>query len=98
MNEQLFKEIVTRMNAVTHTRTQTELATWLEIKQSSISDAKRRKSIPSKWYLTLFEKMGVNPDWLKKGTGPIYVRAEAGCLPKPDNPSSAPQKTGTGYQ
>lgn len=74
-------EIFKRIQAVTHTRTQTALAEILEIKQSSISDAKRRQSVPGAWYMTLFEKLGVNPDWLKSGIGPVYLRTEAGYIP-----------------
>lgn len=76
-----YKETMERMKIVSHTRTQAELAALLGIRQASISDAKRRQSIPAEWYLKLFEKLGVNPDWLKKGTGPIYLRTEAGYLP-----------------
>lgn len=76
-----FTEILKRIQIVTQTRTQVELAHILEIRQASISEAKRRQSIPAEWYLKLFEKLGVNPDWLKKGTGPIYLRTEAGYLP-----------------
>lgn len=45
-------------------RTQVELAEFLGIRQSSISDAKKRKSIPSDWLLTLWRKKSVNPDWI----------------------------------
>ena len=31
--------------------------------------------------MTLFEKLGVNPDWLKSGIGPVYLRTEAGYIP-----------------
>ena len=74
-------EIFKRIQAVTRTRTQTALAEILEIRQSSISDAKRRQSVPGAWYITLFEKLGVNPDWLKSGIGPVYLRTEAGYIP-----------------
>lgn len=74
-------EIFKRIQAVTHTRTQTALAEILEIRQSSISDAKRRQSVPGAWYMTLFEKLGVNPDWLKSGIGPVYLRTEVGYIP-----------------
>lgn len=74
-------KILKRIQVVTNTRTQAELAALLGIRQASISDAKRRQSIPAEWYLKLFEKLGVNPDWLKKGTGPIYLRTEAGYIP-----------------
>lgn len=73
--------IIERIQIVTGARTQVELAAILGIKQSSISDAKKRKSVPADWYMKLFEKLGVNPDWLKKGIGPVYLRTEAGYIP-----------------
>ena len=76
-----FQEIYDRFRQVTNAPTQVELAKVLGIRQSSISDAKRRGSIPPEWYLTLFEKFGLNPDWLKKGMGPMYLRTELGYLP-----------------
>ena len=79
--DHIYKETLERIKAVTHTRTQTALAEILEIRQSSISDAKRRQSVPEAWYMTLFEKLGVNPDWLKSGIGPVYLRTEAGYIP-----------------
>ncbi|WP_165072728.1 helix-turn-helix domain-containing protein [Desulfovibrio sp. ZJ200] len=69
-----------------------ELAAILGIKQSSISDSKRRQSVPSDWYMKLFEKLGVNLDWVKKGTGPIYLRTEAGyCPSNGENHAIAPR-------
>ena len=79
--DHIYKETIERIKAVTHTRTQTALAEILEIRQSSISDAKRRQSVPGAWYMTLFEKLGVNPDWLKSGIGPVYLRTEVGYIP-----------------
>ena len=79
--DHIYKETLERIKAVTHTRTQTALAEILEIRQSSISDAKRRQSVPGAWYMTLFEKLGVNPDWLKSGIGPVYLRTEVGYIP-----------------
>ena len=76
-----FDEIFERIKYATHTRTQIELATVLDIRQSSISDAKRRNSIPSDWCMKLFERFGLNPDWIKKGTGPMYLRTETGYAP-----------------
>lgn len=75
-----FKEAMARIKKVTGTRTQVELAHLLEIKQSSISSAKRRNTIPSEWRMKLFEKFGVNPDWIKKGEGPIFLRTEYGYI------------------
>lgn len=76
-----FDEIFERVKLATNTRTQVELAEVLDIRQSSISDAKRRNSVPSDWYMKLFEKFGLNPDWLKKGVGPMYLRTEEGYEP-----------------
>lgn len=62
-----------RVFAAAACRTQTELAELLEIRQSSISDAKSRKSIPSDWLVKLFEKKRVNPEWIRHGTGPMRL-------------------------
>lgn len=76
-----FDEIFERIKLATRTRTQIELANVLDIRQSSISDAKRRNSVPSDWCMKLFERFGLNPDWIKKGTGPMYLRTETGYAP-----------------
>lgn len=76
-----FDEVFERIKLATNTRTQVELAEVLDIRQSSISDAKRRNSVPSDWYMKLFEKFGLNPDWLKKGSGPMYLRTDQGYEP-----------------
>lgn len=76
-----FEEVFERIKLATNTRTQVGLADVLEIRQSSISDAKRRNSIPADWYMKLFERFGLSPDWLKKGSGPMYLRTEMGYSP-----------------
>ena len=76
-----YDQIMQRIRSVTQTQTQVELAAILGIRQSSISDSKRRQTIPADWYMKLFENLGINPDWLKKGIGPIYLRTEAGYCP-----------------
>ena len=55
-------------------RTQTKLADFLGIKQSSISDAKRRKAIPSEWLIKLLEKKYINPEWVRTGMGGKWIR------------------------
>lgn len=52
--------------------TQVKLAEALGIRQSSISDAKRRNSIPSDWLLKALEVAGVDPNWIRSGRGPKY--------------------------
>lgn len=77
-----FAEIYERVKLATSSRTQVELADVLDIRQSSISDAKRRNSVPGDWYMKLFEKFGLNPDWLKQGIGPMYLRTDEGYVPQ----------------
>ena len=77
-----FDDVFDRIQRATGRRTQVALAELLDIRQSSISDAKRRNSIPAEWYMKLFEKFGLNPDWLKSGTGPMYLRTAAGYSPE----------------
>lgn len=84
-----FEEIFERIQKATKTRTQVELAEVLDIRQSSISDAKRRNSVPSDWYMKLFEQFGLNPDWMKKGTGPVYLRTPDGHYAPVDAPSGS---------
>ena len=76
-----FDEIFDRIKSATNTRTQVELANVLDIRQSSISDAKRRNSVPADWVMKLFDQFGLSPDWLKKGVGPMYLRTEQGYIP-----------------
>lgn len=54
-------------------RTQVELADLLGIRQSSISDAKRRQSIPSDWLIKLRDKKYINPDWIRSGIGSMQL-------------------------
>ena len=54
-------------------RTQIELAAVLGVRQSSVSDAKRRQSIPAEWRVKLFEKKRVNPEWILHGGSMKYL-------------------------
>lgn len=89
-----FQEVYDRIRCATNARTQTELAAVLEIRQSSISDAKRRNSIPSDWYMKLFEKFGLNPDWIKSGTGPMFLKIDQVYTPVEGPTGRVPRGTG----
>lgn len=67
-----FDEIYERIKFATNARTQVELANLLEIRQSSISDAKRRRSVPADWFIKLHDKFGLSIDWLRWKAGPMY--------------------------
>ena len=53
--------------------TQVELAAFLGIRQSSISDAKRRNAIPAEWLIKLLRLKGIHPEWILTGLGPKYL-------------------------
>jgi hypothetical protein len=61
-----YKRICMELNI----NTQVELAAVLDIRQSSVSDAKRRDAIPAEWQLSLFEQYGLLPLWVRSGEGP----------------------------
>lgn len=67
-----------RIQAVTGCKTQQELAEFLSVKQSSISYAKKRGTIPPEWLLKLLRRKGVNPDWILTGKGPRFLCAVEG--------------------
>lgn len=81
----LYKAILKRIRLVTNTKTQRQLGNELGFRQSTIAESERRRAIPSEWFIRLFEKRGVNPDWLKTGCGPVYLRTESGYGPSVDS-------------
>lgn len=62
-----------RIHEATNTGTQCELATALGIRQSSISDAKKRNALPPGWLVTLAADYNVNPNWIISGEGGRYI-------------------------
>ena len=52
----LYPEVIKPIQTIPHPQTQTELAAVPDVRQSSIADAKWRRSIPADRYLRLFEK------------------------------------------
>ena len=82
-----FEAQLARIYEVAGCRTQVELANVLDIAQSSVSDAKRRGTIPSDWLVKLLDLRGVNPCWLKNGTGVKFL-----------TPSEAPEDINCLYE
>lgn len=70
---QIFSQQIKRIQLITDKHTQTELADFFGIRQSSISDAKRRKVIPSNWLVKLMLSRNVNPEWIVTGNGPCFM-------------------------
>ena len=69
---QSFEAVYARMLFAAGLRTQTDLAEILDMKQASISEAKRRGSIPAEWCMRLYDALGVRFDWQRFGSGPVY--------------------------
>ena len=83
-----FDEVMTRIYMATGTTTQVDLGEYLGVRQSSVSDAKKRNSIPSRWLLTLFFKDWINPNWILRGIGGMFV---APVMAQPSYPPIAEQ-------
>ncbi len=64
-----------RVQLAMGTRTQFELADLFGIRQSAISDAKRRGKIPTDWLLFLVREKSINPEWILTGKGPRHILA-----------------------
>jgi hypothetical protein len=62
-----FEMAMKRIKDVTGCNTQVKLAEFLGVRQSSISDAKRRHTIPASWLLTILTKTNLNPLWILNG-------------------------------
>ena len=62
-----------RIKYVTNSRNQISVAAYLGIRQSSISDAKKRLRIPAEWLWKIWEKTGTSPEWILTGKGPQYL-------------------------
>ena len=69
-------------------RTQVELAHFLEIRQSSVSYAKKRGSIPAEWLLKLLLGKGIHPAWILTGQGSRLL----GPVDMLDFPPPAPER------
>ena len=73
-----FDEAFDRIKKATGMRTQAEIAKLLDIRQSSISDAKRRQSIPDSWLIKLYQIYNLNPNWVLDGEVPQFLGEQRG--------------------
>lgn len=98
MSNEHEQRALTRVFEAAGCRTQTELADFFGIRQSSIADAKKRGSIPAEWLVTLLKKRGINPEWIMTGQGPRLLEPAGtgteAALPAPQSPPVATQAEG----
>jgi phage repressor protein C with HTH and peptisase S24 domain len=72
-----FDSFLKRVFSTTGLETQTELASVLRINRSAITQARKKDSIPANWVLQLYRVYGFDPDWLERGTGKTFLRADS---------------------
>ena len=72
-----FDDFFQRVARIAGLSTQKDLARLLGIDPAAITLAKRR-GVPKVWVLTLADKFGVNPEWLRTGLGPERGRDDTG--------------------
>ena len=64
---------LTRFKVATGIQSEAELAGWLGVRQSQISDVKRRNIFPAKWlYLLVEKRIRYNPVCVLTGEGQAY--------------------------
>ncbi|MDR1489182.1 MAG: helix-turn-helix domain containing protein [Desulfovibrio sp.] len=65
-------------------QTQTELAAFFDIRQSSVADAKKRGSVPPDWLVKLVLYKLIHPHWVLTGEGPRMLQpVDAMAMPLP---------------
>ncbi|MDL2315857.1 helix-turn-helix domain containing protein [Desulfovibrio sp. OttesenSCG-928-A18] len=68
-----FEEVLQRLFTATGTSSQMELAAWMGIRPSILSDAKRRNRVPVDWLRRLvLRKVDFSPLWIMTGKEPSH--------------------------
>jgi phage repressor protein C with HTH and peptisase S24 domain len=70
-----FETFIRRVKQATCISSLNKISVDLGVHRSSITQARKRDSIPAKWILQLFRKHRLNPDWLESGTGPQFLNS-----------------------
>lgn len=69
-----FDIFVNRVSEAAGVTTSAQLAELLQVNRSAITQARKKGTVPATWKLILFKKMGLNPDWLEGGSGPVFLK------------------------
>lgn len=87
-----YLDILGRMKLVTGTKSDTAFAQSIGLRQSSVSAAKERQSIPPAWAVQIAQDYGVSLDWLMFGKG--EAKREA-AQERPEPAQAAPVRAET---
>ena len=74
-----YAETIDRIMLATKSKTETDLARALEVKPQSVSQAKKKGSIPAQWFVCIALKYGVSLDWLVSGREAGHGAANTAC-------------------
>lgn len=69
-----FTEICERIGHALNVRTESEMSDYLHVRPYAITEARWQGIVPPEWYLRLIEEHDLNPEWLKKGVGCMYLK------------------------
>ena len=68
-----FKDAFNRIRLETEIQNQEQLATFLEIKQASVSGAKKRGQFPRAWAEKVAKHYSLRYEWIMEGTEPKRI-------------------------
>ena len=69
-----FQTFFDRVSGALGVKSLSELAEILRVNRSSITQARKKDSVPANWLLALFRSHGLNPDWLEGKDGPKWLK------------------------
>jgi phage repressor protein C with HTH and peptisase S24 domain len=69
-----FHTFFKRASSALNIRSLSELAAILNVNRSSITQARKKDSVPANWLLELYRSHGLNPDWLEGRDSPQWLK------------------------
>ncbi len=75
-----FEEFFSRLREITPIKTQADLARELGVGRASISIAKNKDVVPSRWIFELSRRFGINPTYLIEGKGEPFLSGGEECI------------------
>jgi hypothetical protein len=74
-----YAETIDRIMIATKSKTETDLARALKVKPQSVSQAKKKGSIPAQWFVCIALEYGVSLDWLVSGREAVHGATNTAC-------------------
>lgn len=77
MSIEKITKVIERLMLASGVKTQTQLASILEISQAAVTQAVSKGKIPEVWFYKVAYHTGRRVEWLRTGDGPEFVSVEA---------------------